>query len=336
MDKRYFYLGSDRSTPRGPHSTAELSAMLLRGELSPATEVAAEGDKRWQPLGRLLMAAASPAAPVEGLPPVPGAEDLPLVPGADQPVGDGPIGPCPGCGTELSSIDGRCPTKCPDCGFRLSTRTGSMWENISLALRRPFTWRGRSTRKEYWSTWLFYLLVIVPIITIWLIGVLILLSIRLEKISLDELTLSAVLNAPDMLPVWLSGGGLVVYVLWFWLMFLSLTIRRLHDTGHSAWLVIVQIVLTGAWNTLYFYRIFFILKAFDWAELFTRENVEEVDQSLNQLELQINQVAYEGAGGILYLVTMGISLIIFVLSVSDSSPMKNKYGPSPKYPRPTR
>jgi uncharacterized membrane protein YhaH (DUF805 family) len=75
---------------------------------------------------------------------------------------------------------------------------------------------GRARRAEYWM--------------FGLINIIIMLSLAFIGVLLDPSG---------------SGGGLVIYFLYFLFMFIpsiAVTIRRLHDTGNSGWMVLVAFI----------------------------------------------------------------------------------------------
>lgn len=158
MEKRYYYLNTARTAPLGPHSLAELSNMLLEGRLTPTTEVAAEGDRRWVALGPLLAASGqllpplpAASATAEILPPLPAASataemlpplptDSPTAPSPDgsndglPPVpGYTPLPPLPVCTAPSEPIppivqDGPA-GYCPTCARELVTEGGQLPPN---------------------------------------------------------------------------------------------------------------------------------------------------------------------------------------------------------------
>lgn len=123
--------------------------------------------------------------------------------------------PCELCASLVSLEQGNLPLTCPHCGKRLRPATNSMWSHfIFVLLHRPFTRKGRATRKEYWS-YVFFSSIPYIVITL-IIGFVILphtlSSIRLFLVSFSILTLLY------MLPL------------------VSLTARRLHDFGISGFI----------------------------------------------------------------------------------------------------
>lgn len=313
MDKRYFYLDNTHSKPKGPHSLQELSGMLLRGKLQPTTEVAAGGDERWLPLGTLLMQAPVPA-------------ELPQVPGLAE------TGNCPKCGRQLSCEEGALPVNCPSCGYRLRAAQDTMWQHIQMALSRPFTWRGRSTRKEFWSTLLLYLLLSIPASIVALVLFSICTAITLQEHN-DKLDVATWLSAESMLPAWIAVAVLTALFLYFSLVFLSLTIRRLHDIGCSGRWVALSMLVSAIWQYFYYSRAAEIVAAVNWKMLLAIEDDRLRQARIQEIADQINLVGTEGWGGLFYLLSMVVGIVIFIFALTDSNRGANAYGPSAKYPQ---
>ena len=119
--------------------------------------------------------------------------------------------PCEKCGMQLELEEKFLPEICPHCGYRVRPATGSMWNNFVFVLRnRYFSWRGRATRKEFWSYTLFSISFVV-------------LAFLLESI------------------ITYIGVGLVF--LYFFFPHLFLIVRRLHDIGFSGALVKIYWIL---------------------------------------------------------------------------------------------
>ncbi|MBQ2379364.1 MAG: DUF805 domain-containing protein [Akkermansia sp.] len=332
MDKRYFYLGADRTTPKGPHTLPELSGMLLRGEITPATEVAAEGDSRWLALGSLLMQSpVNQYAP--NLPPIPGentpgASISPFLPPLPQKIGS-----CPACKQELPDGEsGQLPTECPHCGFRLRPANDTTWQYIRFGLSRLFTWRGRATRKEYWSTWFALLIGTLPLLFLSFLTFTVCTAISLSKHTGTALTAAEWASDITMLPAWITIGIFLIYELWTAIVLISMTVRRLHDIGRSGWIFLAACIASIMWQAYYYYKIAISIAAVNWKLIFAIEDTISRNERIKEITTDLNMVAYEGWGAALYLINMALGLLIFVLMLMDSERGANKYGPSSKYP----
>ncbi len=340
MEKRYYYLTPARTKPLGPHTTTELRNMLVSGAISAATEVAAEGDKQWVPLGHVLINQPTSLPPLPALPPIPDAtETLPPVPGSIPPVNiqfvpqpppatDGAAGACPACGQELQTEGLQLPPACPHCKHHLRPQRDTMWQYARAAFTRPFTWKGRSTRKEYWSTFLFYMLIVVPLGTI---ATLVVLACTFSRLNTTT-DIQKIIASPDMLPVWITGGVMGILLLYFILVFLAVSSRRLHDIGRSAWWLVAYVVIYFGWLGLYLYRMYEYLSNINWQLIMAIDDEESLEARIEEISDRISLMYYEGTLGLLYLAVAILGVCLLVFSVKDSSAGPNKYGPSTKYP----
>lgn len=105
----------------------------------------------------------------------------------------------------------------------------SFGESVKTCFQKYVTFKGRARRSEYW--WFCLLNCIVSIVTL-------VLDYQMDTINI-ELGLGA-----------LSG----LYTLLVFLPGLAVSVRRLHDTGHSGWLYLLIIIpILGALFLLYFF-----------------------------------------------------------------------------------
>ena len=94
----------------------------------------------------------------------------------------------------------------------------------------------------------------------------------------------------------------------------SVTVRRLHDRGHSGWWVTAAIVIGLLAN--------FYLGSCGYYEL-----VQSVNPDIEEITKTISSSTFMLIG----LASSIVNICIFVFCVLDSKPETNKYGPSPKY-----
>lgn len=105
----------------------------------------------------------------------------------------------------------------------------SFGESVKTCFQKYVTFKGRARRSEYW--WFCLLNFIVSIVTL-------VLDYQMDTINI-ELGLGA-----------LSG----LYTLIVFLPGLAVSVRRLHDTGHSGWLYLLIIIpILGSLFLLYFF-----------------------------------------------------------------------------------
>ncbi len=316
MGKQYYYLGADRIAPKGPHTPEELGGMLLRGELLPTTEVAAEGDAQWQPLGKLLM-----SDTIKSPLPTQAAHTLP----ATEASTGGDLPPVPGftAGTIVSL-----PPALPP-----ATATPGMWSCVRLSISRTFCWRGRARRAEFWYSWLFYLLVTFVLVMSCIFCLSVAIAGGALHIEPEELSLSTLLHTEALLPFWVASACYILWTLWMSVAFLTLTARRLHDTGRSGLWVIFSILSGLSWQAHYFQRVAEIIGSVNWKLVLAIQDKASRDARIGEITQQINLAGYDGWWSLLYLLNLALGIFILIFALTDSTPGENKYGASPKYPQ---
>lgn len=199
---KYYYLDEERNIC-GPYSATQLSALVLNGTIHADTLCAAEGEKTWRPLSEQ------------------GWLNQPQSILVQPPPSFGKLGSCARCGAEQEGY--ALPPSCPSCGAAQAPVDSSMWSFFCLALRRLLSIRGRSQRKEYWSFYLFGVLIL-----------LLLLSFIFSPFnSIPSMTLPA-----DWFCIFYFITGVGVLLTY------PLLVRRLHDIGLSGWWVMIPFAIT--------------------------------------------------------------------------------------------
>jgi len=155
-------------------------------------------------------------------------------------------------------------------------------EAVKLAFSRLTQMSGRSRRSEFW--WFMLVFVIIY----WVLGTIV----------------------PLVLPP--MAAEIVVGAIM--LLALPATARRLHDTGHSEWWVIVS------WALNIVLSIYLVQSGFI-------DELQSVNADLMKAVSKLN-VPVMGIGGLVLAVT---SFATFIFCLIDSKPQANKYGESPKY-----
>lgn len=105
---------------------------------------------------------------------------------------------------------------------------------MTAALRRYSDFEGRSSRTEYWLFTLLSVLVWTGLFTIALIG---------------DLMMPDYAASP--LP-WVIIVALIAWIVGTFIPSLAVTVRRLHDTGNSGWLMLLQLIPLGGLVILIF------------------------------------------------------------------------------------
>lgn len=153
-------------------------------------------------------------------------------------------------------------------------------ESVKTVLANLTNFKGRARRSELWWYWLAYFIVM--------------------------MVLAFVLGA---FPVVLSVIAFLLQ-LTTW----SVTVRRLHDRGHSGWWVAASIII-GLISNIY------IMQSGYYEAMSTiNPNIEEATEVLRG-------PVFPTLGFLSFIV----NITIFVFCVRDGKPEDNKYGPSPKY-----
>lgn len=196
---KYYYLDSEKKV-KGPHSWAELKEMYDNGILNEETLAAAAGENGWKPLSDLL-----------------------------KENGDD-------CSTWNNS---------ESVNSDLAP-SGGLWWTFTTAIKKSFVYKGRASRKEFWGFFLFYY--IFSLVIEYLSGLLVpayvssLFEHQMEQASAANDVDLAILALQGLCsePMVILGTSIYwIYMILITFPFLSITVRRLHDTGRSAAPVII-------------------------------------------------------------------------------------------------
>lgn len=179
---------------------------------------------------------------------------------------------------------------------------------VGACISKYADFTGRSRRSEYWWFWLFSLLLMaIPLIALSVVAL-----VFEGTLPVDPDHVSATTQALD--GIILVAMGLMV--LFLGIPSLAVQTRRLHDTGHSGWWLVAEIVASVA---------------FSIAELVVlggaagRTSVYNINQAFNVSTIGALVML------LLYLVQVGLCIAIFIFCFIDSQRGENEYGPSPKY-----
>ena len=169
-------------------------------------------------------------------------------------------------------------------------------EAISTILSHLSCFKGRARRSEYW--WGYLALTIASYVFYFIL-------VLTMGLSATEQSLLKSLDSIAMPTVLVSGGWFIATIY----ISLNITIRRLHDTNHSGW-------WAGAPYILVLLMIVFALFA---------DAINLQDQG-NGGSFVIGAMV-----SLLAIALIGVSIYVLVLTLKDSDPAANKYGPSQKY-----
>lgn len=286
----FFYL-NEQKEPVGPFAREELLNLLGQGKVSRSTLAAAAGDDDWKPLAELLNLPELPASTAAG-----GTATPPPLP-------EGDLGQCPFCRQELHGS--ATPANCPHCHKPLHPGTDGLWANFVYAFKRFLSFRGRATRTEYWSFYLFSsLLSYIPyqLIAIGLFAAGIL-NEQMEPTD-EELSGGAALACLALLALYLLLALCIALPHW------GTLVRRLHDRNHSGWLLLWPVVICVGMGI-----------AAVMAVPYYAGKTDSGIQAAAILPLILGVFAY-----------MGFCIYLFVQLVLPGQPGPNKYGPAKLIP----
>lgn len=223
-----------------------------------------------------------------------GQGGLPTVPAAHV--------PCERCKEAICVEDGRLPLYCPHCHYRLRPESDSILSNFFFVLRyRYLAWRGRATRKEFWSFTLIMSL-------LW--GILYLIS---SYMILPGVPHGDFLAQPHLL---------IAYGFMLGLPLIFLTARRLHDINLSGSTVLIHLLLV---------ILMFLLFIIGYLVLADYSISDEIDSDFAFHGAYSTFVLLFSGGYLLGMAAQGFSLFFFVVSLINSKRGTNVYGPSRKY-----
>lgn len=228
---------------------------------------------------------------------------------------------CPACKAALPIEEGKLPIACPSCAHPLRPRKQkALNQNFILVWKKTRILRGRAPRREFWGFAILMSsigLILALLLDIFAGGCIITAFDR-YIMPLPEIPglACAVLGS-------MTAAAILAWLIAVPLPFLSLTTRRLHDTGHSMlWLVATVLCAAGSLGTL-----LYASTDKDFPILWYTDNLA---RALEEISPELCQTLTYAAGfGILTLI---LGMIVLLFCLMDSQRGTNKYGPSVKYP----
>ena len=168
-------------------------------------------------------------------------------------------------------------------------------EACSTACKKIVTFKGRARRSEFW----------------WAVLGIIIFNLIMTPVNYMGKTGVIISNLLSLVITILS---------------LSLTFRRLHDTGRSGWFVGIPFIISMIGLVVVFYGILSmginILELIDTPDMLSQEIIENMNNSSSMNIM---------AGTFLFFISGLLCIVVFVFCCLDSKPGTNKYGESPKY-----
>lgn len=156
----------------------------------------------------------------------------------------------------------------------------SFEQSVKTVLSKLTDFKGRARRSELWWFWLLYAVV----------------SILINLLLSGTQIISSIVSIILLLSIF------------------SVTVRRLHDRGHSGWWVAASIIINIVYNIY--------MSTSGYLEALSTINPDpDIAVKLMSDPVIITSI----------LLLFVINISIFVFCVMDSKPEENKYGQSPKY-----
>lgn len=190
----------------------------------------------------------------------------------------------------------------------------SLWGCFTYCLKREnyARFRGRSTRKEYWSFWLFSFLLS------FLIGFL---------TTFCGAFCGALIDPAAMLLCYGVGAlSLLGFMLYTALPGLAVYVRRLHDVGWSGWWIALYYGTGAALFAIFWFQLMVGVQEWMW----TNESVTWDAESLQSLGAYLETVPgmplLDSIWDVLTLANYALALFLFVLTLWPSQKKENRYG----------
>lgn len=298
---KYYYLDSEKKT-HGPHSLDELISLRNAALINDDTLSAAAGDNNWRPLGSVL-------------------KEVKESDHHSCSTWNKSLGYCPHCSVELEGE--LVPEFCPACSKSIHGGTRGILWSFYYALKNSFNYKGRATRREFWG---FYLIYYISGLILGQIGKLFIVHqttlfekevMVAEEVAQVNASFMNYIQEPTVAAVNLITN---MYAILMMFPFLAVSVRRLHDTGRSAFPVIFACVAHSVFLSSFLYLLSLLI---------------QIPESL-LMNTITNDITY--ASLILLVLISGafaacISLYLFIMMLLPSKKGANKYGPSVLYPK---
>ena len=267
---KYYYLNSEKK-PVGPQTVEEMKVLKQSGVINDETLAAVAGDSKWKPLSELMN----------------------------------------DCSTWNNQVEGDMNVATSN---QESTEELSLWACFTRAFKLYATFKGRATRKEFWGFYLFYAIINYAISMITdLLTQLVMpetLEAAMERAQGSSKDLALAMRvAVDYLsnPVFLTISIISSLIgLFMFIPFLSVSVRRLHDTGSGA-----TGVALGVIGIVWMYT---MIGLFVYTAVTSPENALSIMAPF--------------LCSIIFLII--VSIYLFVKMLMPSKVGENKYGPQPR------
>ncbi|MCQ2365330.1 MAG: DUF805 domain-containing protein [Akkermansia sp.] len=193
----------------------------------------------------------------------------------------------------------------------------SLWGCFTYCLKRENYARfsGRSTRREYWSFFLFFILI----------------GLLLGFLTTFGAAICMVIAGAVAHVIWFIGGLLLLlgFMLYTALPGLAVYVRRLHDVGWSGWWIGLHYGVGAVIFAIVWFQLMMGVQEWMW----TNESVTWDAESLQSLGAYLETVPgfplLDEISDVLTLVSHALGLFLFVLTLWPSQQKENRYGQKP-------
>ncbi len=283
---KYYYL-SKENLLCGPHTFEELQTFLENGEIDSEVMVAVAGDRNWKRFSDVIKQ-------------------------LDCSMWNSDTNACLYCKRDVG--DREVPEKCPHCNRWIHGAGRGLWWTFFYALKNIFNYKGRATRKEYWGFIFISYLVYLILDCVF--------SIYISCFTNSDTAYSVdffELECIDALKVY--PGMLILCILLIVIEALiclaqvSLTVRRLHDTGRNTTCFLMWFLsLVGFVVLIVVSSLTLLEKSFEDSLLLINTNIEQ------NYTLALTFI--------LFVIHVCISIYMFILMLIPGDRSANRYGPS--------
>jgi uncharacterized membrane protein YhaH (DUF805 family) len=208
-DMSYYYLDSDKN-PQGPYSVDELNSFKVSGLITDETLAAAAGDSKWRALSEVLKNTVCSTwnNKME----------------------------CPHCQENLEN-EKTLPNKCPHCLKWIHGNNLGLWGAFIYALKNFWNFKGRASRTEFWGFYLFSSIInllINKVTEFMTFSETELLNAFFEDENSEASeALQAMAEYYSSSQVLIAIGINFITFLIFFIPFLAVSVRRMHDVGRT-------------------------------------------------------------------------------------------------------
>lgn len=193
----------------------------------------------------------------------------------------------------------------------------SLWGCFVNCLKRENYARfsGRSTRREYWSFYLFSLLI----------------GFLLGFLTTFGAAICMVIAGPVAHVIWFISGVLLLLgaILYMALPGLAVYVRRLHDVGWSGWWIGLSYGITAVVFAIIWFQLMLGVQEWLWMNESISWDAETVKSLSAYLEMTPAYPLLDEVTDMLGYVNCGLGLFLFVLTLWPSQDKENRYGQKP-------